>query len=315
MNLRQLIEQYVTFRQTLGERFQTNAAILRAFGRALGAVVDIGEVSPERVNDFLAGTGPITSYWHTKHNALRGFYGYAVSRGYVATAPLPTVVPKRPPPFVPYIYSHEELRHLLQAPDSFHCARSSLEPVTVRSVVLLLYGTGLRVGEAVALNRADVNWEESLLTVHRTKFFKTRLVPFGEQLGHALAQYDARPQSPDPVPKEEAPFFTTRTGVRVKRRTLQPSFRRLCQAAGIRRPEVARYQPRLHDLRHSFAVHRLTSWYRQGADVQKLLPQLTVYLGHSHLASTQVYLSMTPDLLQEAAGRFARYAGEEGPHD
>src|SRR3954453_22115797 len=157
MNLRRLIEQYIAFRQALGERFQNNAAILRAFGRALGADVDIGEVSPERVNAFLAGTGPVTSYWHIKHNALRGFFGYAVSRGYAPTAPLPTVVPKRPLPFVPYIYSHEELRRLLQAPDSFHCARSSLEPVTVRSVVLLLYGTGLRVGEAVALNRADVN--------------------------------------------------------------------------------------------------------------------------------------------------------------
>src|SRR3954469_16900141 len=97
MNLRPLIEQYVAFRQALGERFQNNAAILRAFGRVLGADVDIGEVGPERVNAFLAGTGPITSYWHIKHNALRGFYGYAVSRGYVAMAPLPTVVGCQPP--------------------------------------------------------------------------------------------------------------------------------------------------------------------------------------------------------------------------
>jgi site-specific recombinase XerD len=266
MKLKQLIEQYVAFGQTLGERFQTNADILRAFGRALGAGADVAEVSPERVNTFLAGTGPITSSWHIKHNALRGFYGYAVSRGYVATAPLPAVVPKRPPPFVPYIDSHEELRRLLKAPDSFHCARSCLEPVTVRTLVLLLYGTGRRVGEAVALNRADVNWDESVLTVHRTKFFKTRLVPFGAQLGHVLAQYDARPQSPDSVPKQEAPCFTTRTGVRVKRRTLEYSFRRLCQAAGIRRPDVARYQPRLHDLRHNAAfrimpMETLVSWF------------------------------------------------------
>ena len=315
MNLLQLIEQYVAFRQALGERFQTNAAILRAFGRALDVGVDMDDVAPERVKAFLDGTGPITSSWHIKHNALRGFYSYAISRGYVATAPLPPVIPKRPPAFVPYIYSHEELRRLLQAIDSFRSTRSCLDSITLRTLVLLLYGTGLRVGEALALDRADVDWDQSLLTVRRTKFFKTRLVPFGPQLGQALIQYVARPQSSSPMPLEGAPLFTTRAGVRVKRRTLDSTFRRLCQSAGLRRSDGARYEPRLHDLRHSFAVHRLTSWYRQGADVQKLLPHLAVYLGHVHLAGTQVYLSMTPDLLQEAAGRFARYAGEEVPHD
>ena len=85
--------------------------------------------------------------------------------------------------------------------------------------------------------------------------------------------------------------------------------------AGVRSPKGARFQPRLHDLRHSFATHRLTSWY-QGADVQRLLPVLATYLGHVNLAGTQVYLSMTPELLREAALRFERYAetGTGGPH-
>ena len=96
------------------------------------------------------------------------------------------------------------------------------------------------------------------------------------------------------------------------RNTLQASFRRLCEHAGIRRDAEARYQPRLHDLRHTFAIHRLTSWYRQGADVAKLLPQLSVYLGHVNLAGTQVYLSMTPELLHEAGTRFERHAGGGG---
>jgi integrase len=81
--------------------------------------------------------------------------------------------------------------------------------------------------------------------------------------------------------------------------------------AGVERNDGASYQPRLHDLRHTFAVHRLTSWYREGADVQKLLPQLSVYLGHVCLSSTQVYLSMTPELLASASSRFERYAGKE----
>ena len=114
---------------------------------------------------------------------------------------------------------------------------------------------------------------------------------------------------------EQAPFLTTRAGRRLEHRALQNAFERLRERAGVRRTDGARYQPRLHDLRHTFAVHRLTSWYRQGADVQKLLPVLSVYLGHAHLSSTQAYLSMTPELLQQANRRFERYAGKEAEHD
>jgi integrase/recombinase XerD len=84
--------------------------------------------------------------------------------------------------------------------------------------------------------------------------------------------------------------------------------------AGVSRDDGARYQPRLHDLRHSFAVHRLTSWYQQGADVQKLLPQLATYLGHTNIAATQVYLTITPQLLHEASVRFEQYAFQEVRH-
>ena len=90
-------------------------------------------------------------------------------------------------------------------------------------------------------------------------------------------------------------------------------FRALCDHAGIRRTDT-REQPRIHDLRHTFAVHRLTTWYQQGADVQRLLHHLSVYLGHVHLRHTQVYLSMTPELLREASQRFERYAGKERRH-
>jgi site-specific recombinase XerD len=189
-----------------------------------------------------------------------------------------------------------------------------MEPITMRTIMLLLYGTGLRVREAVALDRADVDLDNLVLTVRQTKFYKTRLVPFSTQLRDALARYaTGRPVTDGPV--ESLPFFTMRTGARVKRHRLEKCFRRVREHAGVKRSDGASYQPRLHDLRHSFAVHRLISWYRQGADVQALLPQLSVYLGHTHLASTQVYLTITPELLAEANARFERYAGKEGNHD
>ena len=93
--------------------------------------------------------------------------------------------------------------------------------------------------------------------------------------------------------------------------TVTGHFRRVCDAAGVRRHDGGRFQPRLHDLRHSFAVHRLIQWYREGQDVQSLLPHLSVYLGHTQLAATQIYLSMTPQLLQEASQRFETYAFPE----
>ena len=309
MKLLDLIEQYVGYRKSLGERCVTNGRVLRAFGRTLGAAADVSEVRVDHVSTFLAGSGPVTSTWHVKHYALVGFYRYAVSRGYASSSPLPTAVPKRPPPFVPYIYSHDELQRLLDATTCYQRNRSSMEPVTVRTIVLLLYGTGLRLREVIALNRADVDLAASLLTVRLTKFFKTRLAPVGPKLCQVLLQYaDSRDASAS-VPGDDTPFFTTRRGGRVNQCTLEGIFRRVCEHAGIRRSDGARYQPRLHDLRHAFAVHRLTTWYRQGLDVQKLLPHLSVYMGHVHIAGTQVYLSMTPELLHEASTRFERYAG------
>jgi integrase/recombinase XerD len=318
MKLRKLIEQYIEYRQGLGERFKTNATYLRAFGRAVSSRTTIDSIRAEQVEVFLAGKGPVTSAWHIKHNALLGFYRYAISRGYVTASPLPTVMPKRPPAFVPYIYTHAELRHLLQTAASFRSRRNhrlELEPNTVHAMVLLLYGTGLRVHEAITLNRADVDLANSLLTVRNTKFYKSRLVPFGAQLRDILDKYAASRALAAEAPKESAPFFGMKSGARVSQQALEKRFRRTCKLAEVRRSDGARYQPRLHDLRHTFAVHRLTSWYRQGADVQNLLPQLSVYLGHTYLCSTQVYLSMTPELLQEAGARFDNYAQKEASHD
>jgi len=177
-------------------------------------------------------------------------------------------------------------------------------------MIVLYYGAGLRLREATNLTRADVDLNQSLLTIRNTKFGKTRLVPFGPQLNRVLTQYDrARPKDR----RADAPFFATQTGGPVRRDGLEQKFRLLCNYVGIRRTDTAT-QPRIHDLRHTFAVHRLISWYRQGADVQRLLHHLSVYLGHVHLRHTQVYLSMTPELLREASQRFERYARKEQCH-
>ncbi len=301
MNLQSLIDQFIVYRQSLGEQWPSYCH-LRGFGRFVGPNVEVANVSPEQVNSFLAGAGPITLSWHIKLSVLRSFYQYAVSRGYVDKAPLPAIVPKRPPAFVPYVYSHDELARLVQAAKSFE--RPSLGPGTLHLILLLLYATGLRVGELLRLDRADVNLPECLLKVRQSKFGKTRLVPFAPQLQKILLEHHNRHSASG----EGTPLIAMRSGGRLKADTLHHSYRTLCAQIGISRADGGRYQPRIHDLRHTFAVHRLTSWYRQGADVQKLLPLLSVYLGHVHIRATQVYLSMTPELLEEASNRFECYA-------
>jgi integrase/recombinase XerD len=269
MMLSELIEQYVAFRKSLGEIQGSSAVTLRSFGRSLGTDTDIADVRPEHVDAFLAGKGPFTSSWYTKLSVLRAFYRYAISRGHTTAAPLPTVIPKRPPAFVPYIFSQDDLRRLLQEIDTGTPRSRCMAPKTIRTILLLMYGAGLRIREVVSLNRGDVDLAASVLTVRQTKFGKT----------------------------------------------LQHNYRIICGRAGINRTDGASLQPRMHDLRHSFAVHRLTSWYRQGADVQKLLPHLSVYMGHVHIRHTQVYLSMTPELLQQAGQRFEHYAITEAAYD
>ena len=148
---------------------------------------------------------------------------------------------------VPYVYSHDDLCRLLQTLDSSQCGQIRLEPITTRTIILLLYGTGLHVGEATRLNRVDVDLEHSLLTIRHTKFHKSRLAPFGPKLGQVLTRYAARA----PLSAAEAPFFTMRTGTRVIPDTLEGHFRSLCMRAGVQRKDESRFQPRLHDLRHN----------------------------------------------------------------
>jgi len=314
MTLAECIDAYVAVKRSLGMRFRSEAELLRAFGRAMGNI-DIVAVNPEAVRAFLAGTGPVTAFWQQKWIVLRGFYRFALSRGFAATSPVPGTAPRFPPPLTPYIYSRDELTRLLGATDALQDPRCPLRALTFRTLVLLLYGTGMRIGEALALTVEDVDIGQRLVTVRDTKFFKTRLVPTGPHLTHALAAYLARRRHLPRPAGEASAFFATRTGRALCYDVANLLFRRVRQRAGIRRERDARYQPRLHDLRHTAAVHRLIAWYQAGADVHRLLPHLATYLGHVDIASTQRYLSMTPELLREASQRFEQYAQPEAPHD
>ncbi len=178
-----------------------------------------------------------------------------------------------------------------------------------------MYGAALRTSEALCLTIADVDLANAVLTIRDSKFFKSRLVPIGPKTVQALADYASRRDACAHSKETDTPFFVGRNAKRVNIATFEDAFQRIRVLAGLHREGGPRCQPRLHDLRHTSAVHRLTTWYREGKDVQKLLPQLSVYMGHTHLAATQIYLTMTPELLHEASLRFEHYATPEGRND
>jgi integrase/recombinase XerD len=180
-----------------------------------------------------------------------------------------------------------------------------MEPHTFRAILLLLYGAALRVSEALSLNLADVDLEEAVIVIRDTKFYKTRLVPLGSDLNDVMTKYAKQRKRDRHSQSNNAPFFVTRLGARISSRLLRCAFQRLRTHSGVRRKGGPRCQPRLHDLRHAAAVHRVTAWYREGNDVHRLLPLLSTYLGHVDIASTQLYITMTPELLHEASQRFA----------
>ncbi len=311
------IDSYVSLKRSLGAVFSADTRILRSFGRAIGNIpVDAVEVSACRA--FCRGTGPPTRWWEHKRHTLRDFFAFLVSRGHLTASPLPETGPKITRSFVPYVYSHDEIQRLLEATDVLKDERFPMQQRTFRTLLLVLYAAGLRPSEGLHLRCCDVDLFKRVLSIWDTKFFKSRLVPIGTDLATALESYGkARRQLPMPAGSRSA-FLATRTGTAISLGRLEAVFVRLRTSAGIERPSEDRWQPRLHDLRHAFAVHRLIAWYREGADVQACLPLLATYLGHINLSGTQTYLTMTGELLAEASARFERYAivgteRKEGP--
>ncbi len=309
MTLLKVIESYVDWQKARGARFDSSAAVLRQYCRQVGGDIGCDAVSEEQVRRFLAGRGPLTRTRSCKFGTLASFYRYAVSRGHVTRSPLPAADSEPPAPHSapPWVFTRDELRRLFACIDRSRQHARRLDADTLRTGLLLLYGAGLRVSEALRLTFEDVDLDEGVLTVRDSKFHKSRLVPIGHQLTAALRRHARRRQ---PLPRGRAStFLALVNGEPPSRHLMLVAFKNLLRTAGIR-PAANdwRRPPNLHSLRHTAAVHRLENWYRQGADVQRLLPTLATWLGHVNLDATQVYLSMTPELLHQAGRRFERYA-------
>ena len=201
--------------------------------------------------------------------------------------------------FLPYVFSRAEIRALVDAADRH--AHRNLTPATLRTLLLILYCTGLRLGEAVRLTLQDVDLERDLFIVRESKG-KTRLVPFRADLRQLLEDYLSE-RAAIASTDEEEPLLVRKSGDGLPVGVASRAIRQLLRKLGLK-PLHGRAGPRPYDLRHAFAVHRLTDWYRQGVDIHARLPWLSAYMGHDDVLGTEVYLTATAELMNLASERF-----------
>ena len=229
---------------------------------------------------------------------VRGFARYAHAFHPATEVPPVGLLAYRATRPTPFLLSEQDITVLLAAAEAL---RPPLLAVTCRTLFGLLAVTGLRVGEAIDLDREDVDLVRRLLTVRQTKFNKSRLLPLHPTTNDALATYTQQRDRFCPKPTE-ASFFVSTAGTRLPYHVARTVFVGLANDVGIQ-PRSASGHPRLHGLRHSFVVNTLLGWYRDGVDVAAKLPALSAYLGHSHPASTYWYLQAVPELLTAASQR------------
>lgn len=302
MRLQEAVEQYLTVRRTLGFKLERE-------GRQLPEFASFVERSgSEFVSVDLAlawarqPAAANPSWWGARLSVVRVFARYLHALDPRHQVPPADLLPSRSQRATPYLYSDADVVALMKAATS-DC-RHPLKAATYATYIGLLAATGMRVGEAIALDRDDVDWSESLLVVRSGKFGKSREVVLHATTLDALRAYGRLRSQVWPRPKTPA-FFISLTGNRLIYKNVHYQFHRLVRRAGLS-ARSPRCRPRPHDLRHTFAVNTLLAWYQDGGDVAARMHLLSTYLGHLDPADTYWYLSATPELLGLAAQRLER---------
>lgn len=305
-SLRQAVDEYLALRRGLGFSLQRPAALLRNFAAFLeraGAPYITRELAL-RWAQQPAHTQP--AHWASRLSVVRRFAQFWSASDPRTEVPPHGLLPHRYGRKSPYIYTAGEIGRLIAAARQLPSA-TGLRPATYATLFGLLAVTGLRISEALALNQGDVDWSEAVLTIRRTKFGKSRLVPVHPSTRRALQRYCGLRDRVHPKPATGSVFVSER-GARLTAWTVRYTFNKLSRQIGLRGP-ADRRGPRLHDFRHRVAVNTLLHWYRAGVDVERHLPELSTYLGHGHIADTYWYLSAVPELLRLAAARLEARGG------
>lgn len=296
--LGQHVENYLQLRRALGFKLVSEGVLLAEFVR-YAERAEQSTVTTEFALEWTRRPANAShNYLSRRLRAVRSFARYLHAIDPACEVPPLELLPAKRYRPAPYLYQEQEILALMTAASAL---RPPLRAATFRTLIGLLACTGLRIGEALRLDRDDVDTSHGLLTVRDSKFGKSREVLLHPSTVTALQNYGEIRDRLCPHPKEPSFFITTR-GTRIAHPTIYLPFRTLLEQAGVTHPMPGRHV-RVHDLRHSFAVRTLLGWYRDGGDVQTRMPLLSAYMGHVDPAATFWYLSAAPELLALAAER------------
>lgn len=309
MKLRDVVEKYLSYRRSLGEKCTTKTHILNQYCSYMGNDFDFSGITEYMNMQYLYMKGnTVTPGWFVKFSALKGLFQWAYPRNYISAIPLPVDLPKNPGCNSPYVYTHEELKKLFYISETFKTnASCKLYNRCISTFLKLTYVLALRPHETISLKMKDLNMEENYVLINESKFFKSRRVSFNQQVKTFLEDYIEWRKSVSMPSQEEASLFYNKDGKAETISRMRYYFFKIRSLSGIKRTDKCFYQPRIHDLRGTFAVHRLTAWYKEGLNVNELLPYLSTFMGHDRLVHTQVYLTITEDLFYEANRKFEEY--------
>ena len=307
------MQEFLNYHRALGKRFDTEEWALDLFDRYLveQKVQTLTAITPSLVENFLSSRPrKVPKSYNHLLGVLRRWFKWLVAQERLDQSPL-HVRPRRltglRPPF---LFEPDQVRRLLAVAAELRDDPQAHQRGLVYSTIFALcYGLGLRVSEAAGLHVQDIDWDHCVLTIHKTKFAKSRLVPFGPKLAARLKDYVQKREAQVGRLVPEQPLFCwgpdkTKS---VSPHTVSQTFREVWLKLGLTVPPGVG-MPRLHCLRHSFAVATLLRWYREGIEPQNRLLHLSTFMGHVQPSSTAVYLTITADLLKEANQRFERFA-------
>jgi integrase/recombinase XerD len=298
--LRQALREYLELRRSVGFKLETAGHLLPKFIGYLERR-GIGHITTELALAWAMLPRGKRRLWAVRLSIVRGFARFLHARDPRSQIPPLDLLPQGRWRATPYLYSPDEIAALIRAARALH---PPLMAATYATIIGLLAATGMRRGEAIALDRQDLDWQRGLLLVRNSKFGKSRELPLHPSTLDALRAYQQIRDRLSPRSLTTS-FFVSLAGKRLLRHLVHKMFRRLCRTVGIV-PRGPHCRPRIHDLRHTFAIRTMLAWYRSGADVERKLPLLSTYLGHFDPASTYWYLSAAPELLSLAARRLQR---------
>jgi integrase len=304
------LNEYIAIRRALGFELREVTGCLRNFVAFL-KIEGASYITKELALRWATQPADVQpSTWAWRLGMVRRFAAWHSATEPRTEVPAPGLLPHRYQRKTPHIYSDEEIASLLGSATRLPSAKGLRAP-TYTTLFGLLAVTGMRVNEALHLDRPDVDLDQGVLTIRRTKFGKSRHVPVHSSTVDALRKYaetrDSILARPNPA------FFVSERGTRITEWIARYTFAKVSQQLGFRRMAKGHGRgPRLHDMRHRFAALTLVQWYRQGLDVERELPKLATYLGHVHINETYWYLEAVPELLQLATDRLLNKREEAG---